>query len=802
MKSYWSYSLSVLTALGVASQAVGQLTIQFGGDAAIASDTNYQSQIGASQVIQWNGVNSAGGSFGASGSLTNNMGGAGVGASLTSLGSENLVLTTQAIGSTAAPMTTVSSSLPNILGVNNPRFDVLDSDSWTFDFNQDVVLKQLVFAALDFDGETVELALEGGSTLSFNRLDSQVAGVTYANAPATTNNRFVYSLAGGGATVSAGQDITLSSTQGSWGLQGIIAQLTSPVTTLVGGSVNNGDFNADSGGSSPAFELNFTNTTSWLNVGGSGDQGNRATRNNSPQLDGTRNAIFDDDTQIIHGLDTGHVISEGDVYNLSYFWTDGPGFANWDDAADRVRVRLYTTPDDTPGNPTKNVIAESVSELSAFNNFYQREIDTAFHTAGAAEAGRRLFVNFTGLDGNDASAPNGVGRLDNFELSVGTADGAAAPSAQSGIVLFADTYDRPDTTGLSADAVTTGMTSSVFTPVADTTYAEFRNRDTNSAEIIISDNKLQLGPTADANVGIDRNFVDQQILTAGGFAVEVTVDPKTGSNGDATNRYATIGVGLNQTNATTQLPSDGGQGPDLFLSDGDVQVPEQAAFAFLLYDDGTYGFFDSFALTDDSDGNPPTDLNRDIFGTEYDKESVDGKNDFLAQLGQVAVLQDDYKVRLEYEVTDFESGSDVIVTAFIDDVQIDLDTSDGVETNPEDRDSYTFTWDFENQNYIALNGRAQTSVSFDNLLIETLSSGLAGDYNGDGTVDVADYTVWRDGQSPDSTEAGYNLWRDNFGATLPSASSTSSVPEPSASLLIVLGVLANGLGVRKARISL
>ncbi|MEN1680963.1 MAG: hypothetical protein AAGJ46_15345 [Planctomycetota bacterium] len=797
MNSKWCVSAAALCALTAGLPAHGQLTIQFGGDAAIVSDTSYQSQIGASQVIQWNGVNSAGGSFGASGSLTGPSGV--VGGSLTSLGSENLVLTTRAIGSTVASPMTVSSNTPNILGVNNPRFDVVDSDSWSFDFNQDVVLKQLVFAALDFNGETIELGLEGGDTLSFNRQDTQMAGVTYANPPGTTANRFVYSLADGGAVVSAGQDITLASTQGSWGLQGIVAQLTSPVTTLVGGSTNNGDFNADTGGSSPAFELNFTNTTAWTNVGNSGSQANRATRNNAPQLDGTRNAIFDDDTQIVHAVDTGHVIAEGDVYNLSYFWTDGPSFANWDDAADQVRVRLYTTSDDTINNPVKNIVAESVSELSAFNNFYQREIVTALHTADASAAGRRLFVNFTGLDGNDASAPNGVGRLDNFELSVGTTDGAAAPSDPTGVVLFRDTFDRPDTIGLSADAVTTGMSSDVFTPTAGDTYAEFRNRDTNPAEIRISGNKLQMGPTADANAGIDRNFVDPEILASGGFAVEVVVDPKTGSNSDATNRYATIGVGLNQANATVQLPSTNGEGPDLFLSDGDVQVPEQAAFAFLVYDDGTYGFFDSFALTDESSGNPPTDLNRDIFGVEYTTEAVDGKQDFLAQLGQVAVLQDEYKVRLEYEVTDFDSGSDVVVTAFIDDIQIDLDTSDGVETNPEDRDSYTFTWDSDSQNYIALNGRAQSTVSFDNLLIETFElASLPGDYNGDGAVDAADYTVWRDGLSPDSSISGYTLWRENFGATLPAASGAGSVPEP-ASVAVLACLVAAAAGATRHR---
>jgi hypothetical protein len=40
--------------------------------------------------------------------------------------------------------------------------------------------------------------------------------------------------------------------------------------------------------------------------------------------------------------------------------------------------------------------------------------------------------------------------------------------------------------------------------------------------------------------------------------------------------------------------------------------------------------------------------------------------------------------------------------------------------------------------------------------------GLAGDYNHNGTVDAADYVVWRE---TDGTQAGYDLWRAHFGET-------------------------------------
>lgn len=54
------------------------------------------------------------------------------------------------------------------------------------------------------------------------------------------------------------------------------------------------------------------------------------------------------------------------------------------------------------------------------------------------------------------------------------------------------------------------------------------------------------------------------------------------------------------------------------------------------------------------------------------------------------------------------------------------------------------------------------------------SIGLAGDFNGDGQVDAADYTLWRDGeQDPDA----YLAWQENFGTSIIGGGSLSVVPE-------------------------
>ena len=78
-------------------------------------------------------------------------------------------------------------------------------------------------------------------------------------------------------------------------------------------------------------------------------------------------------------------------------------------------------------------------------------------------------------------------------------------------------------------------------------------------------------------------------------------------------------------------------------------------------------------------------------------------------------------------------------------------------------------------------------------IVEYVSGGLTGDYNGNGSVDADDYVVWRNGGSPDSSQNGYSQWRANFG--MPAGAGTSlgssnvavaaSVPEPNSFGLLV-----------------
>lgn len=99
------------------------------------------------------------------------------------------------------------------------------------------------------------------------------------------------------------------------------------------------------------------------------------------------------------------------------------------------------------------------------------------------------------------------------------------------------------------------------------------------------------------------------------------------------------------------------------------------------------------------------------------------------------------------------------------------------------------------------------------LSVVGLATVLTGDFNGDGVVDAADYTVWRntlgsttnlaadanDDQVVDHLD--YDLWKANFGETLVSQAAlaaAAAVPEPG-SILVVLGAVALGWGCRRAQ---
>jgi hypothetical protein len=89
-------------------------------------------------------------------------------------------------------------------------------------------------------------------------------------------------------------------------------------------------------------------------------------------------------------------------------------------------------------------------------------------------------------------------------------------------------------------------------------------------------------------------------------------------------------------------------------------------------------------------------------------------------------------------------------------------------------------------------GAHGTSGIYD-LQLELEADMLTGDYNADGSVNAADYVVWR----KDTSIGPYAAWKSHFGEPS-SASLNQPVPEPASSLSIIVGVVSGLLSTARS----
>lgn len=186
-------------------------TIQFGGLVSHMTDTNHQAQVGADELIQWNGVDNRGATFGENGTLHTKDAGAFIESAST-----GLQMITAQIASTDAEGTNTftSGGVLGITGGDNAKFDAANSEALSFEFNRPVLLRQLLFAALDFDVETALITING-TARSFTRVDalSEPAGWDV--------NRTICSFSPP-VSLAAGAAVSVAATQGQWALEGVV----------------------------------------------------------------------------------------------------------------------------------------------------------------------------------------------------------------------------------------------------------------------------------------------------------------------------------------------------------------------------------------------------------------------------------------------------------------------------------------------------------------------------------------------------------------------------------------------------
>jgi arylsulfatase A-like enzyme len=182
--------------------------------------------------------------------------------------------------------------------------------------------------------------------------------------------------------------------------------------TLVSGDLRNGNFNAGGDGSVQTY----AETPSWENIG-TGTLSENFT-NTSLSANGSRNAIIAESNARAAGLDTGHTLSTGEIFRVTFQWRDA---SNWNDSSDLVAITLFTTSNDRINGPRNN-IQRLVSRTSVNNSAYQTE-NFLFNPIIASEEGRRLFIEV-----NAAQTGNGFARLDDFKLQRGILGQGDQPS--------------------------------------------------------------------------------------------------------------------------------------------------------------------------------------------------------------------------------------------------------------------------------------------------------------------------------------------------------------------------------------
>jgi hypothetical protein len=189
-------------------------TIEFGGLVADLTNTNHQAQIGADELVQWNGVDSWGGSSGLNGTLNNT--GTNVFISSPATG---VRLITSAISSTHPAGTNTATSSAGVLGVkggDNAKFDAANSEGWTFRFDHAVVLKQLILSAIQYDSESAEVTING-ATRAFTRTDVNMSAAGW------DASRYVYTF-DPPIELADGADVLVAATAGQWGLEGVVVR--------------------------------------------------------------------------------------------------------------------------------------------------------------------------------------------------------------------------------------------------------------------------------------------------------------------------------------------------------------------------------------------------------------------------------------------------------------------------------------------------------------------------------------------------------------------------------------------------
>lgn len=146
----------------------------------------------------------------------------------------------------------------------------------------------------------------------------------------------------------------------------------------------------------------------------------------------------------------------------------------------------------------------------------------------------------------------------------------------------------------------------------------------------------------------------------------------------------------------------------------------------------------------------------------------------------------EYLFSIEYDPNAIMPGFGLVTTEFrfaSDDSVLATSNSVVDSTSGVDLDAFgMMTLDFDRI-------RIGATIFLDELTYTSADSvSIDGDFDGDGDVDGVDFLKWQAGESPDPLSASdLALWQDNYG-TPPALAAATAIPEPSSSVLLILGI--------------
>ncbi|MEM8863985.1 MAG: hypothetical protein AAGF31_00375 [Planctomycetota bacterium] len=275
-------------------------------------------------------------------------------------------------------------------------------------------------------------------------------------------------------------------------------------------------------------------------------------------------------------------------------------------------------------------------------------------------------------------------------------------------------------------------------------------------------------------VAVDYNLAtDPNVLAGGGYRVEFT--------GRRTGGFLSFFVGSDPGIVGTQ---DGG------AAFGPVDSGSNPSDITFIFNDDGFGF-----------------LRAQVFEESVQDETLGAAAD--GTIFTNGLVTDEFDVTVEVlGPSGFDIGDTLTVSLNIDGVDLDIngDSTPGLTRDiVVDRAFAGFVgWSANSGPSNASGGHGGL---LDDLVITALgtASGLPGDFNDDGFVNLIDYTIWRDnlgatedgsvlmGNGDGGTVGGtdYTLWKTNYTGTFPPPGSgaLTSTPEPTAAVLSVIAML-------------